>query len=102
MASRLELQTEFEKLMESENVYFNPPASFKMSYPCIRYKGSGKDLKRANNKVYIGTNRYEGVVIDYNPDSEIPDKLLEHFQLCSVGSSYVADNLVHFPFTIYY
>ena len=102
MASRLQLQSEFEELMGNENVYFNPPASLKMSYPCIRYKGSGKDLKRANNKIYNSTNRYEGVVIDRDPDSEIPDKILNHFSLCSVGSPYVADNLIHFPFTIYY
>ena len=102
MASRLELQTEFEELMGNSNVYFNPPASFKMSYPCIRYKGSGKDLKRANNKIYGMVDRYEGVVIDYNPDSEMPNTLLNHFQLCSIGSPYVADNLIHFPFTIYY
>lgn len=102
MASRLQLQSELEELMGNENVYFNPPASYKMTYPCIRYKSSGKDLKRANNKIYSAVNRYEGVVIDYNPDSEIADTLLQHFQLCSVGNPYVADNLMHFPFTIYY
>jgi hypothetical protein len=102
MASRLELQSKLEELIGNDNVYFNPPASLKMQYPCIRYKGSGKDLKRAGNKIHARTNRYEGFVIDYDPDSNIPDKLLDTFEMCTVGSMYTADNLNHFPFTIYF
>lgn len=102
MASRLELHEEFCNLLGSRNVYFNPPESVQMKYRCIRYSKSEPDAKRANDKVYVKTNRYDGVVIDQNPDSEIPDKLLEHFSLCSLGRSYIANNLNHFPFTIYY
>lgn len=102
MASRLELQDEFEKLLGSENVYFQPPASVKMSYPAIRYSRSRSDQKRANNHIYLNTPGYEGVVITDDPDCEIPNKLLEYFSMCSLGNPYVADNLNHFPFTLYY
>ena len=102
MSTRLELQTEFEDLLGSRNVYFNAPPTLMMKYPCIRYSGDGVDAKRANDYLYVYTNRYEGVVIDPDPDSEIPINILKHFPMCSLGSSYVADNLNHFPFTLYY
>lgn len=102
MASRLNLQTELETLLGSRNVYFQSPASVKMQYDAIRYELGGKDLKRANDKIYSNTNRYEGVIITRSPDTPIPDKLLAHFEMCSFGRPYTADNLNHYPFTLYY
>ena len=37
MASRLDLQTFLEEILESRNVYFQPPESVKMKYPAIVY-----------------------------------------------------------------
>ena len=102
MASRLDLHEELCNILGSRNVYFQPPANVKMQYRCIRYSGSGNDVGRANDLAYRVTNRYDGVVIDYDPDCDIPSKLLQHFPMCSLGSAYVSDNLNHFPFTIYY
>ena len=107
MDSRLELHDEFIEVLETKNesesrVYFRPPESTKMKYPCIRYSKSEPNLKRANNKVYGCVDRYDGVVIDYDPDSKIPDKLLARFQMCSLGRPYTSDSLNHFPFTIYF
>lgn len=102
MASRLKLQTELERLLGSRNVYFQPPASVQMKYDAIRYWLAGKDLKRANNRIYQNTNQYDGVIITKNPDTTIPDKLLATFEMCSFGRPYTADNLNHYPFTIYY
>lgn len=102
MANRLDLQAELEKVLANENVYFQPPATLNMKYPCVRYSKSEKNVIRANNKVYRGVNRYDGVVMDRNPDSTIPDDILSRFQMCSLGKPYVVNNLNHFPFTIYY
>lgn len=102
MASRLELHEELCAALESRNVYFQTPESVKMQYDAIRYALGGKDLKRANNGIYKSTNRYEGVVITRDPDTTIPDKLLAHFEMCSFGRPYTADNLHHYPFTLYY
>ena len=102
MADRANLHEELCVILGSRNVYFNPPESVRMSYDAIRYKLSGKDIKRANNKAYRITNEYEGVVITQNPDTTIPDEILSHFEMCSFGSPYIADNLNHYPFTIYY
>ena len=73
-----------------------------MQYDAIRYSLGGKDLKRANDKIYLNTNQYDGVVICRDPDTTIPDRLLSNFEMCSFGRPYTADNLNHYPFTLYY
>lgn len=102
MASRLELHEELCAVLGTRNVYFQPPESVKMKYDAIRYELGGKDLKRANDRIYRNTNRYEGVLITRDPDTTIPDAILSHFEMCSFGRPYPADNLNHYPFTIYY
>lgn len=102
MASRLELHEELCAVLGTRNVYFQAPESVRMQYDAIRYELAGKDLKRANNRIYLNTNKYEGVVITRDPDTTIPDKLLAHFEMCSFGHPYTADNLNHYPFTLYY
>lgn len=59
-------------------------------------------MTHANNMVYTNTRRYDGVVIDRDPDSNIPDDILRNFKMCDFGKPYVVDNLYHFPFTLYY
>lgn len=102
MASRLELHEELCKLLGSRNVYFQPPGSLTLKYPCIVYALSGIDKKNANNTVYKTDKRYELTIIDYDPDSEIPDKILEHFAKCSFDRMFVSDNLNHWVFSLYY
>lgn len=102
MADRLTLHEELCTLLGSRNVYFNTPESVKMQYDAIRYELGGKDIKRANNRLYLFTNQYNGVVITRKPDTAIPDKILSHFEMCSFGRPYIADNLNHYPFTLYY
>ena len=102
MASRLKLHEELCEILGSRNVYFQSPASVNMQYDAIRYELGGKDIKRANDDLYLMTNQYEGVVITRDPDTTIPDAILKHFKMCSFGRPYTADNLNHYPFTLYY
>ena len=102
MASRLKLQEELEKILGSENVYFQPPESLKLKYPCVIYHRAVPSKHNANDGLYMSTNQYAGTVIDRNPDSEIPDKIVKHFPMCSLGTSYPSNNLNHFTFTLYY
>ena len=56
MASRLELHEELCEVLGSRNAYFQTPENVKMEYKptgAIRYKLGGKNLKRANNKIYL-------------------------------------------------
>ena len=102
MGKREALHEELCTILGSRNVYFQTPESVKMNYDAIRYQLGGKDFKRANNTIYRSTNQYDGVVITRDPDTTIPDNLIAHFQMCSLGRPYTADNLNHYPFTIYY
>lgn len=102
MADRLDLQSEFEDFLGSRNVYYQPPESVHMKYPAIRYGRNGSALSHANNGVYLNVRRYDGVIIDPNPDSELPDKMLDRFPMCTFSKAYPSNNLHHFPFTIYY
>ena len=102
MANRLDLHEEFCKLLKSRNVYFQPPANIRMSYPAIRYKLSDISKTAANDKAYRLVNGYEVIYIDRNPDSDIPAKILEHFPMCSFVRWYAADDLNHWVFTIFY
>ena len=102
MGSRLELHEELCEILGTRNVYFQPPASIKMAYPCIRYSKSPPDLYRANNRIYKNVNQYEVTVIDEDPDSDIPDKILNHFQMCSLDRVYPADNRNHTTLKLYF
>lgn len=102
MANRLNLQTMLEKILGSRNVYFQPPESKKLSYPCIIYSFSGKDIKCANDMLYQSTNRYEIVVIDMDSESMIPDHILRSFPMCRLDRAYTSENLYHYIITLYF
>jgi hypothetical protein len=102
MANRLDLQAAFEEILGSRNVYFNPPPSVKMKYDAIRYALGGYDTRHASNKIYRSVNKYECVVITRDPETTIPNEMMSSFEMCSFGRPYTADNLHHYPFTIYY
>ena len=102
MGDRYELHEELCEVLGSRNVYFQTPENVKMQYDAIRYSLGGKDLVRANNGVYRIINRYDGVVITRDPDTDIPDKLITRFRMFSLGTPYTADSLNHYPFTLYY
>lgn len=98
--NRLDLQTEFEKILGSHNVYFQPPASVKMQYPAIVYSLKNIEKNFANNLSYIVTDGYEVILIDKNPDSIYIKKILG-LPYCGFDRYYTSDNLNHFVFTIY-
>lgn len=101
MANRPDLQTLFEELLGSPNVYFDPPESVKMNYPAIRYSRSKINNTFANNSVYKQDNRYEVIVIYRDPDSELPG-IISRLPMCSHDRAYVSDNLHHDVFTLYF
>ena len=102
MASRLNLHEELCEILGSRNVYFQPPESIKLVYPCIVYERSGFNKLAANDAFYRGVNQYHVVVIERDPDSEIPNRIISHFPMCNAGNPYTSDNLNHTPFNLYY
>lgn len=101
MQNRIRLHELLEDTLESSNVYFQPPSSIRMKYPAIVYSLSDMDLRFANNRIYNQKKEYMITLIDKNPDSEYADRILS-IPFCSFDRHYVADNLHHYVYTIYY
>jgi hypothetical protein len=98
---RLELDAKLRRILGSDNVYFEPPASLKMKYPCIRYSRSRIDTVHADNKVYLANRRYDIIAIYQDPDSDLPDRILFNKEDIRFSNErrYVADGLHHDVFT---
>lgn len=101
MNRRIELQNILEEILGSKNVYFQPPASLKMDYDCIRYERSKIDKIFADDSPYRLFDRYQIIFIYKNPDSDIPKKLAM-LPMCSHERHYTADNLHHDVFNLYF
>lgn len=102
MDRRLTLHETLIEILGSNNVYFQPPESVKMSYPCIRYTKSRPRINHADNIGYFNKTHYELMVIDTNPDTTIPDRLVEQLEYCSINRYYTANNLTHVALELYY
>lgn len=100
MASRLKLHQELLTL--TRNVYFQPPESIKISYPCILYTRDTYDTKYADNGKYLFKKGYKVTIIDTDPEKKLSDELYMKFPHCKLDRSYTSDNLYHDVFTIFY
>lgn len=101
MGRRLDLQTLLVGILGSSNVYFQPPPSLQIVYPCIVYKRDTARTIFADGKPYNHVKRYLVTVIDRNPDSLIPDKI-EALPMCVFDRFYTADNLNHDVFNLFF
>lgn len=101
MDRRLELHDELLSIFEN-NVYYQPPESIKLSYPCLLYSLSGGQNTRADNTSYLFTRRYELIYITRDSEHNFIEIMLKHFKHISYDRRYVSDNLYHDTFTLYY
>lgn len=101
MAQRLELQSILLGILGSENVYFQPPPSVQMAYPCIVYHRDDADTHFADNEPYKRKWKYQVTVIDRDPDSPIPEKV-GALPMCVYDRFYAADNLNHDVFKLFF
>lgn len=96
---RLDLHKELVELLGNDNVYFQPPASIKLKYPCIIYSLNDIRIMNADNKIYKKNRQYSVILIHPDPDNDLIDKFMDagfYFD-----RSYIADGLHHFSFRKY-
>lgn len=98
---RLELDAILRNVLGNNNTYFEPPTSVIMHYPCIRYSRSYIDTLYADNNPYLRHKRYELILIYEDADDDLPDKLMDELTV-NHERHYVADNLHHDVFTMYF
>lgn len=98
----MELHQKLIQILGSNNVYFQPPATVKMQYPCIVYNRMAGDTNFADNIPYMFTQGYEVLLIYKDPDSPLVQKLATGFPMIRLNRHYVAENLNHEAYTLYY
>lgn len=98
-ARRMEFQTLLEEFVS--DVYFQPPASVRMNYPCIVYERSNIRPTFADNSPYSLATSYQVTVIHRDPDSPIPYNLAQ-LPMCKFNRHFTSDNLHHDVFTIFF
>lgn len=102
MIKRVELQYELEAIEGVKKVFFQPPASVRLSYPCIIYKLDGMYQRHADDESYLNRRQYLVTVIDTNPDSTIAEEVIRKFKFARFDRRFVSDNLYHDIITLYY
>ena len=101
MAPRLDLHAILTDILKTDQVYFQPPPTVQMKYPCIVYKRDYVLVNHADDMPYQHRKRYLLTVIDRDPDSDIPDKILD-LPMCSYDRFYTVDNLNHDVFKLFF
>ena len=99
---RMVVQSKLESIAGVKKVYYQPPSSIKIEYPCIIYNISNYVSNNANNDVYLDWPRYTVTVISKNPESSIPDQI-KHIRgdfIASFSRFYTTDNLNHWVFDL--
>lgn len=82
-------------------VYFQPPETVKMVYPCIVYEFDRGETKFAGNKPYNYEQLYEVKLISRSPEPALFEKLVA-LPKSIHARFFVADNLNHNVFSIYF
>lgn len=107
----MEKQLKWEQLRDqlylvnnTKNVYYNPPSSIRMNFPCFRFELNNIDVKHADNKAYARKPRWAVTYISRNlEDIEVVSKqMLDIFPYCNFDTSFRADNLEHAVFNLYF
>lgn len=101
MNRRLNVQEMLENIINSTNVYFQPPETVRMKYPAIVYELENMHMLYANNKPYNHTEVYSVIYITKNPDDDNIYKI-SNLSTCSFIRTYKSDNLYHYVFRINY
>ena len=101
MAPRLQLHEVLKGILGSDNVYFQPPPTIQLKYPCIIYKRDTENTDFADNKPYNHYKRYLVTAVDRDPDIVIPGKIAA-LPMCTFDRFYPADDLNHDVYKLFF
>lgn len=83
---------------ETPHVYFDPPESVKMTYPCFVYHYIGNSDVKANDQVYLRSEEYTVRYITKKADPILPEAIMD-LPYVTFENHYTSENLHHFMFT---
>lgn len=102
MGQRLELDTVLKGVLGSEIVYFQPPPTTLMKYPCIVYNRDDMDSVYSDNLLYGLTFKYQVTLISNSPNTEETLKRLAALPMCKYDRFFRVNNLNHDVFNLYF
>ena len=95
-----EMLTAFQEAVgEEPHVYFQPPESVKMQYPCFVYHQSQDDVIHGNDRPYLHREVYEVPYITRQAEPVLPEAM-KGLPNTRFNRRYTAENLNHFAFTV--
>lgn len=101
LSRRLQLHSSLVALLGSENVYFQPPATLQMQYPCIVYERDAASANHADNMPYTVVQGYQVTYISRMPDDDVVDKLMV-YPSSRYQRHFATSGLNHDVFVIYH
>lgn len=99
MYNRGKLDNQLRNIIKNGNVYFQPPESLKINYPCIIYNHLSYPTIYANNETFIRQEAYQIILIDKDPDSKFNEEILK-LKFCSFNRRMNVNNLNHYYYNI--
>lgn len=99
---RIELGEKLKDVLGSDRTYFQPTNKTILAYPCCIYNYGGVKTIYANNLYYHNTDRYTVTFISKDPDNTYLTDMYAMFPYARFDRRYIADNLYHDVFTLYY
>lgn len=73
-----------------------------MKYPCIVYGLDDIYSQKADNLSYNNTRLYQVTCICKDPDTDLPDRILDELEKCSYERRFKSDGLIHDVIRLYY
>lgn len=100
LVNREDLKKALRTILGSNEVYFQPPESQKLKYPCIIYELGNYNLIHADNGKHHISDQYNVTLITKLPDETIGKAILE-LPMSNFNRVFINDGLYHYVFTIY-
>lgn len=92
------LSSVMEKCGEEPHLYFQPPESVKLEYPCIIYHMRNLDSRYANDRPYKIDVGYDVMYITRSPISKVPVELVK-LPSFRYDRYYTSNGLYHYAYT---
>lgn len=96
---RQRFQTVLEKVLGNRNVYYQPPSTINMKYPCIVYNLDNTQEYYADDIKYMQYIQFSVTLITKDPEPEVFQKL-NNLPYSRFSRFYTNDGLNHFAFNI--
>jgi hypothetical protein len=100
-SKRLELHALLVAIAGEGHVYFQPPPTVEMVYPCVVYNLDNAHTDFADNVPYRNKDRYQVTAIDPDPDGDLRKKVAA-LPSCLFNRFFTADQLNHFVFNLFF